>query len=97
MRDETPPLPVVDVLLVLPNLDIVVKKPPLSASDRLVLDRFAEAQSEGVWKLTAAKLLAVLEEGGTFDELEEFVKAHSTAALPHTVEVFLQDQRERAS
>jgi hypothetical protein len=95
-RYETPPLAVVDVLQVLPNLEIVVTKPPLPASDRLVLDRFAAAESEGVWKLTAAKLLSVLEEGGTFDDLEEFLKTHSTAALPHTVEVFLRDQRERA-
>ncbi len=95
-RYETPAVPVVDVLQVLPNLDIVVKRPPLPASDRLVLDRFAEKQSEGVWKLTAAKLLAVLEEGGTLDELEEFLKARCTTALPQTVEVFLKDQRERA-
>lgn len=95
-RYETPPSPVVDLLQVLPNLEIVVKKPPLPVSDRLLLDRFAEPQSEGVWKLTQAKLLAVLEEGGALDELEEFLKAHSTAALPHTVEIFLQDQRERA-
>jgi hypothetical protein len=95
-RYETPPPPAVDILQVLPNLEIVVTNPPLSVSDRLVLDRFAEPQSEGVWKLTAAKLLAVLEEGGTLDELEEFLKTHSKAALPHTVEVFLQDQRECA-
>jgi hypothetical protein len=95
-RYETPPPPVVDILQVLPNLEIVVKKPPLPISDRLVLDRFAEPQSEGVWKLTAAKLLAVLEEGGTLDELEEFLKTHSLAALPQTVEVFFRDQRERA-
>lgn len=95
-RYETPPPPVVDMLQVLPNLEIVVKNSPLSVSDRLVLDRFAERQSEGVWKLTAAKLLAVLEEGGSLDELEEFLKTHSRAALPHTVEVFLRDQRDRA-
>jgi len=93
---DTPPPAVIDILQVLPNLEIVVKNPPLPVSDRLVLDRFAEPQSEGVWKLTAAKLLAVLEEGGTLDELEEFLKTHSKAALPHTVEVFLLDQRERA-
>ena len=73
-RYETPPPSVVDVLQVLPNLEIVVTKPPLPASDRLVLDRFAEAGSEGVWKLTAAKLQAVLEEGGSLDELEEFLR-----------------------
>ena len=90
-----PVMAVVDVLQVLPNLEIVVTKPPLSAADRLVLDRFAERQSEAVWKLTAAKLLAILEEGGTPDEFEEFLQTHSAAELPHTVAVFLQDQRDR--
>jgi hypothetical protein len=84
------------VLRVLPNLEVAVTKPPLPPSDRLVLDRFAEPQSEGVWRLTPAKLLAVLEEGGTPDELEEFLMTHSAEPLPHTVAVFLQDQRERA-
>jgi hypothetical protein len=92
---ETPPPSVVDLLQVLPNLEIVVTRPPLPPSDRLVLDRFAEPQSEGVWKLTPGKLQAVLEEGGTLGELEEFLKTHSTVALPHPVETFLQDQRER--
>ena len=50
-----------------------------------------------MWKLTPAKVLAVLEEGGTLAELEEFLKSHGTAALPHTVEVFLRDQGERAN
>ena len=95
-RYEPPAVPVVDVLQVLPNLEIVVTKPPLPASALLVLNRFAESQSEGVWRLTPAKVLAVLEEGGTLEELQEFLKSHSTAALPHTVEVFLRDQRERA-
>src|SRR5205823_4003266 len=71
---EAPPTPAVDVLRVLPNLDVVVTKPPLPAADRLVLERFAEPQTENSWKLTPAKLLAVLEEGGSVDELEEFLK-----------------------
>ncbi len=96
-RYETPPSPIADVLQVLPNLEIVVKKPPLPLTDRLVLDRFAEPQLEGSWRLTPAKLLTVLYEGGTLDELEEFLTTHSMAALPHTVSVFLQEQRGRAN
>jgi hypothetical protein len=95
-RYEPPKPAVVDVLKVLPNLEIVVTKPPLPAADKLVLDRFAEPQSDYAWRLTPARLLAVLEAGGTLDELEEFLKSRSPAALPHTVEVFLNDQRERA-
>jgi hypothetical protein len=95
-RYETPPPAPVDLLRVLPNLEIVVKEPSLAPSDRLGLDRFAEPRSENVWQLTAAKLFSVLEEGGTLDELEEFLKTHGAEPLPHTAEVFLQDQRERA-
>lgn len=95
-RYETPAAEPVDVLQVLPNLDVVVKKPPLPAFDRLVLERFAKPQSDAVWKLMPAKFLKVLEDGGTLDELEEFLKERSAAPLPHTVEVFLKDQRARA-
>ncbi len=93
---EALPVTVVDVIRVLPNLDVVVTKPPLPAADRLLLDRFAESQSEGVWKLTPAKALSILEEGVSLDALEEFLKTHTSEALPHTVEVFFQDQRNRA-
>lgn len=95
-RYETPAPAVSDVLQVLPNLEIVVTKPPLPASDRLVLDRFGKPQSEGVWKLTPTKLRAVLEEGGTLDELDEFLSSRSSGGLPQTVAVFLKDQRESA-
>jgi hypothetical protein len=92
-----PPAPVVErVLQVLPNLEVVVRQPPLAPSDRLVLERFAEPQSEGVWRLTADKAPPVLEEGGALDELEEFLAARSAEALPQPVQVFLADLRRRA-
>src|SRR5262249_53102358 len=93
---ETPPAPVADVLRVLPNLEVVVRQPPLPAADRLVLDRFGEPHGEVVWQFTPAKLRAVLEEGGSLDELEEFLKSHTTEPLPQTVQVLLQDQRRQA-
>jgi hypothetical protein len=81
---------------VLPNLDVVAKRPPLDAADRLVLERFAEQQSDAVWRLTAAKILSVLEQGGSLDELTEFLAARAAAPLPQTVQVFLDDLRRRA-
>jgi hypothetical protein len=95
-RYEPPVREAADVLHVLPNLDVVAKHPPLPASDRLLLDRFAEPQSEAVWKLTADKVLAVLESGGTLNELEEFLTARGGAELPQTVRVFLDDLQARA-
>lgn len=94
---EVPKLQVEDILQVLPNLDVAVKKPPLSAADRLVLDRYAEPQSEGVWQLQSSKILAALEAGGTLEELTEFIAARSSGALPSTVQTLLDDLRQRAS
>ena len=93
---EPPAQTVTRVLRVLPNLEVVAVEPPLSAADRLVLERFAEQASENVWKLTNAKLLPLLEEGGSLDQLAEFLTARSGEELPHTVQVFLDDLRERA-
>ena len=61
-----------DVLRVLANLDVVAAR-DLPASDRLVLERFADSATEGVWKLSAAKVLGVIEQGGSVDELEQFL------------------------
>jgi hypothetical protein len=95
-RYEPPALPAEDVLQVLPNLEVVVKRPPPAPADRLLLDRFAEAQSEAVWRLDPARALRVLEEGGSLDELAQFLAARSSAPLPQTVQVFLDDLRRRA-
>jgi hypothetical protein len=95
-RYEMPAAPIVEVLRVLPNLEVVVTKLPVTAADRLLLDRFAEQQSEAAWRLTAAKMLDVLEQGGTLDELVEFLRTHGAAELPPTVQVFLDDLRQRA-
>ena len=46
---EPPILSRADALQVLPNLDVVAKLQPLDAADRLLLDRFADRQSEAVW------------------------------------------------
>ncbi len=95
-RYEPPVMEAAKVLRVLPNLDVVASQAPLPAADRLTLDRFAEPQSENVWRLTAAKLLPLLEEGATVDELAEFLKARSEEELPQTVQVFLDDLKQRA-
>jgi hypothetical protein len=95
-RYEPAVRPVAAVLRVLPNLEVVVGQLPLDAADRLLLDRFAERQSDDVWRLTAAKILPVVEEGGSLEELTEFLTARSSEPLPQTVQVFLDDLRQRA-
>jgi hypothetical protein len=93
---EPQAFPAGNVIGVLPNLDVVAKHPPLTMSDRLLLERFAEQTSDAVWRLTAERILGVLEQGGTLDELEGFLSARSGTALPHTVEVLLCDLKKRA-
>jgi hypothetical protein len=93
---EPPAREAADVLRVLPNLDVVVKNPPLPPSDRLLLERFAEPQSDAVWKLTADRILPVLEAGGSLDELAEFLAQRGGDPLPQTVQVFLDDLRRGA-
>ncbi len=83
-------------LRVLPNLDVVARDRPLSAADRLLLERFAEPSSEAVWRLSKQKVLTALEEGLRIGELREFLTARSPEALPHTVTVFLDDLEQRA-
>lgn len=93
---EPPARPAADVVQVLPNLDVVARHPPLEAADRLLLERFAEPQSEAVWRLTPRKVQDALEAGGTLDELTEFLTARSAEAMPANVQTFLEDQRRRA-
>src|SRR5207248_1321069 len=84
-----------DGLRVLANLDVVATRPP-SAADRLTLERFADETSPATWKLSAAKILAVVEQGGRVEELREFLAARSAGDIPPAVETFLGDLRRKA-
>lgn len=92
---QPPARPAEALFRVLPNLDVVVGKPPLNPADALFLDRFAERQSDAVWHLGAAKVLAVVEEGARVAELREYLQAGTQESLPQTVEVFLNDLEAR--
>ena len=87
---------VAQVFKVLPNLDVAAIAPPLSPADVLLLERFAERQSDAVWHLSTAKILAAVEEGLTVAELRDFLSAKNQAALPQTVETFLADLEQKA-
>jgi hypothetical protein len=96
-EEYRPPAPnVAGRLRVLPNLDVVVSRPPLDPSDRLLLERFAEQSSDAVWKLTREGALSAVEQGMPLTELVEFLKARNAEPLPQTVEVFLEDLGQRA-
>ena len=84
-----------DDLRVLANLDVVATRPP-SAADRLTLERFADEASPAVWKLSAAKVMAVVEQGGRVEELRDFLATRSAGDIPPAVETFLGDLCRKA-
>jgi hypothetical protein len=93
---QPPPIEVRPVLNVLATHEIVVTDESLAAADRIVLERYAERTSERVWRLTAERLLAALEAGGSLAELSEFLSARSATALPEPVVQLLADLQQRA-
>ena len=95
VRDyDPPPPPKSEALRLLSNLDVVATG-TIPAADRLVLERFAEPQSQGVWKLTPAKARDVVEAGGSLDELEQFLAHRIAGKLPATATAFLADLRAK--
>ena len=50
-----------------------------------------------MWRLTAAKILAALEDGLSMAEFEQFLAAKSADPLPQPAQVFLNDLRLRAA
>ena len=84
-----------EVLRVLANRDVVAAG-PLPAADRLTLGRFADPASEGVWTLSADKILGVVEQGGSVDELEQFLASRAAGEVPRTVTTLLADLRAKA-
>lgn len=85
----------VESLRVLANLDVVAAG-PLPAADRLTLERFADPASDGVWKLSAGRVLRAVEEGRTVDELADFLATRAVGELPAAAAAFLADVRAKA-
>ncbi|MBV9126416.1 MAG: helicase-associated domain-containing protein [Planctomycetes bacterium] len=97
LTEEYQPEPVQakPVLKVLPNLDVVAGEQPLDPGDVLLQERFAERQSEAVWRLRTGKVLEAVEAGLTVAELQDFLTTRSQGPLPQTVAVFLDDLQTR--
>lgn len=84
-----------DDLRVLANLEVVATRPP-PAADRLTLERFSDETSPAVWKLSATKIITVVEQGGRVEEVRDFLAARSAGDIPPAVETFLGDLRRKA-
>ena len=95
-RYVPPTLPQKQVLRILPNLEVVAVQ-PLSRADRLFLDAFLHPISDVVWQLEQAKLLDAIAQGRSVDELQKFLTANSSEALPQPVTQFLADLQTRTT
>jgi hypothetical protein len=88
-------------LRVLPNLDVVVlDMTALVPADRVLLERMAAPQSQGVYRMDRRRMLEAIEQGILLERMQELLIRKSGVAaadLPQTVRVFLADVERRAS
>ena len=82
---------------VLPNLDVVFLGKRLPAADRLLLERYTQSRSEGVWALSPRQILAAIDRGQGTEDLERFLEERVAPPLPDTVVALLGDVRGRVS
>jgi hypothetical protein len=81
---------------VLPSLKIGVTGEVLLPEEMLLLEAYAEKESESVWYLNRARTMAALENGHQIAELREFLQARDDQPLPETVEGFLREAERNA-
>ena len=87
--------PVCCALEVFPDLRLHART-GLSPDENLLLDTYANAESDDVWRLDRDKILAAFEGGHAADELREFLAARDDQPLPETVEGFLRNVERSA-
>ena len=83
-------------LTVLPSLQVNVTGEPLSADEALLLESYAELESDTVWRLDRDKALLAVESGHQVTELREFLQARDEQPLPEAVEAFIITTERRA-
>ena len=80
---------------VLPSL-LVRTNAPLTAEERLVLETFANAEADGVWRLALDKTLMAIESGHKAEDLRAFLAARDEQPLPELVDGFLRNTERGA-
>lgn len=85
-------------LRVLPNLEIAAMGEPLSASEVLQLELYAEKVSDAVWRLNQTQILNAVAQRHSVSDLQGFLVALSGGQpLPKTVTQFLADVETRTN
>ena len=82
-------------LTVYPDLSIHADA-PLSPEERTLLETYAAAEADRVWRLDRDKALAAIEVGHDPDEFRKFLAARDPQPVPETVDGFLQSAKRGA-
>ncbi len=83
-------------LTVMPNLQIQSTGEALSPDELLLLETYAERESDDVWRLSRDKALAAVESGNQIAELQAFLASRDEQPLPDTVESFIVTTERQA-
>ena len=83
-------------LTVMPNLQVQSTGEALSPDECLLLDAYAERESDDVWRLSRDKALAAVESGHQIAELQTFLASRDEQPLPDTVESFIATTERQA-
>ncbi len=83
-------------LTVLPSLRINIGGAGLSLDEALLLETWAEKESDEAWKLSQEKSIAALENGSNIAELREFLQKRDEQELPDTVLSFITKTERNA-
>lgn len=83
-------------LTVLPNLQIQSTGDALSPDEMLLLDTYAEHESDDVWRLSRDRVLTAVENGHQIAELQAFLASRDEQPLPETVESFIVTTERQA-
>ena len=87
--------PACGALSVFPDLRLHART-GLSPDENLLLDTYANAESDDVWRLDRDKILAAIENGHAADELREYLAVRDEQPLPETVEGLLRNVERNA-
>jgi hypothetical protein len=83
-------------LTVLPSLQINVRGGALSPDEALLLETYAERETDTVWRLDRDKAIAAVESGNHLAELRAFLQARDAQPLPEMVESFITTTERQA-
>ena len=83
-------------LTILPSLRINVGGAGLSLDEALLLETWAEKESDEAWKLSQEKSIAAIENGSHIAELREFLQKRDEQELPDTVLHFISKNERNA-